>query len=173
MASRKWTDKEFGKKLKAEREHLGWTQPELAEHLRNTGIQTMHPTTIAKIEAGSRSVRINEAIAFADAFDVSIDALLGRQEPDDTTLTYAMENASSYATRAERELQTPRATASSIEEILEDATARFANPSIKEMVSLARDLSQALNAAAKHCQRIDIQARDLIIRPEGERSQRD
>lgn len=173
MASQKWTDKEFGKKLKAEREHREWTQPELAANLRNSGIQTMHPTTIAKIEAGTRSVRINEAIAFADAFDVSIDALLGRQEPDDSTLTYAMENASSFATRAERELQTPRTTVSIIEEILEDASARFANASIAEMVSLSRDLAQALHAAAKHCKRIDILATDLIITSGDEGDQQD
>jgi hypothetical protein len=39
----------------------------------------MHPTTVAKIEAGDRSVRINEAVGIADLFEVSLDSLLGRK----------------------------------------------------------------------------------------------
>ena len=39
----------------------------------------MHPTTVAKIEAGDRSVRINEAAGIADLFEVSLDSLLGRK----------------------------------------------------------------------------------------------
>jgi transcriptional regulator with XRE-family HTH domain len=39
----------------------------------------MHATTIAKIEAGTRSVRINEAVGIADLFDVSLDSLMGRK----------------------------------------------------------------------------------------------
>jgi hypothetical protein len=38
----------------------------------------VHPTTIAKIEAGDRAVRIDEATALADIFEVSLDSLLGR-----------------------------------------------------------------------------------------------
>lgn len=47
--------------------------------LVDKGIQPMHPTTVAKIETGDRSVRINEAVGIADLFEVSLDSLLGRE----------------------------------------------------------------------------------------------
>jgi hypothetical protein len=50
----------------------------MAKMLADRGVKPMHPTTVAKIEAGDRSVRINEAIEIADLFEVSMDALLGR-----------------------------------------------------------------------------------------------
>ena len=40
----------------------------------------MHPTVLAKIEKGERAVRIVEAAAIADLFDVSLDSLLGRRD---------------------------------------------------------------------------------------------
>jgi transcriptional regulator with XRE-family HTH domain len=39
----------------------------------------MHWTTIAKIEKGARSVRIDEAAAIADCFGISVDTLLGHR----------------------------------------------------------------------------------------------
>jgi transcriptional regulator with XRE-family HTH domain len=79
MAS-KWTDDtRFGERLKDERGHRGLTQPQLAKLLAEKGIKPMHATTIAKIEAGVRSVRINEAVGIADLFGVSLDSLLGRR----------------------------------------------------------------------------------------------
>ena len=50
----------------------------------------MHATTVAKIEAGSRSVRINEAVAIADLFGVSLDSLLGRKPGTQRDLHYAL-----------------------------------------------------------------------------------
>ena len=51
----------------------------------------MHATTIAKIEAGSRSVRINEAVGIADLFEVSLDSLLGRKPgTQGSDLTYRL-----------------------------------------------------------------------------------
>lgn len=38
----------------------------------------VYSTTIAKIEAGDRAVRVDELYAFADLFGMSADALLGR-----------------------------------------------------------------------------------------------
>lgn len=52
----------------------------MADKLSDKGIAPMHATTIAKIEAGSRSVRINEAVGIADLFEVSLDSLLGRKQ---------------------------------------------------------------------------------------------
>ena len=77
MGNRKWTDDYFSKRLRAEREQRGWSQADMAKRLSAKDIP-MHWTTIAKIEAGDRSVRIVEAVGMADLFEVSLDALLGR-----------------------------------------------------------------------------------------------
>ena len=55
------------------RRDKGWTQPQMAERLK------MGPTVLAKIEKGTRSVRMDEAVAIADLFGVSLDSLLGRR----------------------------------------------------------------------------------------------
>jgi transcriptional regulator with XRE-family HTH domain len=65
MGKRKWTEDYFSKRLRAERERRKWTQTELADQLDAKGIP-MHWTTIAKIEKGDRSVRIDEAAGIAD-----------------------------------------------------------------------------------------------------------
>ena len=61
MGNRKWTDDYFSKRLRAEREQRGWSQADMAKRLSAKDIP-MHWTTIAKIEAGDRSVRIVEAV---------------------------------------------------------------------------------------------------------------
>ncbi len=78
MGNQKWIDQRFGKRVKAERDNRGWSQAEMAKMLSDKGIHPMHPTTVAKIEAGDRSVRITEAVGIADLLDVSLDTLLGR-----------------------------------------------------------------------------------------------
>lgn len=78
MGKRKWTEDYFSKRLRAERERRKWTQTELADQLDAKGIP-MHWTTIAKIEKGDRSVRIDEAAGIADLLGVSVDSLLGRR----------------------------------------------------------------------------------------------
>jgi len=90
MGSEKWGDLRFGKKVKAERESRNWSQAEMAEILSGRDVQPMHATTIAKIEAGTRSVRISEAVGIADLFDVSLDALLGRNSRPKRDLDYAI-----------------------------------------------------------------------------------
>lgn len=65
-----------------------WSQAELAKLLRRKGLESVYATTIAKIESGDRAVRINEAEALADLFELSIDALLGRTAPK-TDVRYA------------------------------------------------------------------------------------
>jgi transcriptional regulator with XRE-family HTH domain len=48
--------------------------------LSDRGIRGIYPTTVAKIEAGDRAVRIDELTSIADLFGVSLDRLLGRRE---------------------------------------------------------------------------------------------
>ena len=63
----------FARRLRARREQLGWSQAELAKALSGSGL-TLHGSAIAKIEAGDRAVRIDEAVAIASALDVDLDA---------------------------------------------------------------------------------------------------
>jgi transcriptional regulator with XRE-family HTH domain len=89
MGKQKWTDDHFSKQLRAERERRGWTQAEVAKMLSDKDI-SMHWTTIAKIEKGDRSVRIDEAAGIADLFEVSVDSLLGRRVRQESDLAYTL-----------------------------------------------------------------------------------
>jgi transcriptional regulator with XRE-family HTH domain len=50
----------------------------MAKLLSDKGL-TVYPTTVAKIEAGERAVRIDELVSIADVFNVSVDTLLGHR----------------------------------------------------------------------------------------------
>ncbi|PVB14461.1 XRE family transcriptional regulator [Mycobacteroides abscessus] len=65
-------------KVKAERLRREWSQADVAKKLSDNGIQT-YPTTIAKIEAGVRAIKIDEAVALANLFDITLDTLTGRR----------------------------------------------------------------------------------------------
>jgi transcriptional regulator with XRE-family HTH domain len=92
MGTKKWTEARFAELVKEQRDKVhGWTQRELADKLNKT--TPMHWTTIAKIEHGERSVRIDEAAAFADVFGVSVDYLLGRRARPKSDLMFALRRA--------------------------------------------------------------------------------
>lgn len=59
-----------GKRTRRHREQRGWSQEELGRRLGNYGF-AMHQTTVAKLENGSRPIRLNEVQALADIFGVS------------------------------------------------------------------------------------------------------
>jgi transcriptional regulator with XRE-family HTH domain len=77
MAKGKWIEDRFRKELRREREEREWSQEKLADMLSERGVP-MHWTTVAKIEKGTRSVRIDEAAEIAALLGVSLDSLLGR-----------------------------------------------------------------------------------------------
>jgi transcriptional regulator with XRE-family HTH domain len=73
--------------MRAHRERLGWSQADLAKRLSDTGVPGVYPTTIAKIEAGDRAVRVDELDGLATVFGASVDLLLGRYgDRDELTL---------------------------------------------------------------------------------------
>jgi transcriptional regulator with XRE-family HTH domain len=123
MGSEKWTDKRFGKRVKAKRDNRGWSQAEMAKMLSDKGIHPMHPTTVAKIEAGDRSVRINEAVGIADLFEVSVDSLLGRKPgAQRNELTYSLRALGDTAGQSSQQV---RATMETIHEQLEELHGEF------------------------------------------------
>ncbi|MEU7811586.1 helix-turn-helix transcriptional regulator [Pseudonocardia sp. NPDC049154] len=69
-------DARFGGRLRGLREWQGMSQQTLVEKLAELGITTWHQTTVGKVEAGKRPVRLAEAIAVAKIFGTSIDVLL-------------------------------------------------------------------------------------------------
>ena len=89
MAKTKWTEDYFRKGLKAERERLDLTQEKMAELFKANGLN-LHWSTIAKIETGDRSVRIDEAARIADIFKVSLDTMVGRAIAGDRDELYTV-----------------------------------------------------------------------------------
>lgn len=68
---------QFRQRLRDERERRGWSRAALTVMLEKRGVW-VHPTAIAKIENGTRSVELSMLWALADIFGVSVDALIGR-----------------------------------------------------------------------------------------------
>jgi transcriptional regulator with XRE-family HTH domain len=77
MGATDFAESRFRENLKAERDERKWSQAHVAKLLFDKGI-AVYPTTIAKMESGERAARIDEVVAVADLFDVSVDTLLGR-----------------------------------------------------------------------------------------------
>lgn len=119
----------------------------MAEMLSGRCDQQFHGTTVAKMEAGTRSVRINEAIAIADLFEVTVDQLVGRQEPNEFSLTYAMENLSAYSGDTDRRISAAQEVAVDVLDILEDIGARFNFRNSKRLQSAAADMAVKLAEA--------------------------
>jgi transcriptional regulator with XRE-family HTH domain len=92
----------FGKRVRTERENREWSQKELADQMNRmqdpvAGTRT-HVTTVAKIEAGDRTVRLDEAVTLAKVFEVSLDWMLGTEQEHD--LAYALDRLTAAAQRS-------------------------------------------------------------------------
>ncbi|MGE2715138.1 helix-turn-helix transcriptional regulator [Mycolicibacterium litorale] len=77
-------ERRFGEALRDWRGERGWSQEDVAERLRRQGFE-MHQTTVAKIERGARPLRIAEAAALVEVFDLPIIAILGIEATADPT----------------------------------------------------------------------------------------
>jgi transcriptional regulator with XRE-family HTH domain len=88
--------------------------------LRNKGMQSFYPTTVAKIESGERAVRIEEAAGLADLFDVSLDRLLGRDVIPGRDLAYTLQ---SVAQTAQRGMQLAASLSTELRERAEELAA--------------------------------------------------
>jgi transcriptional regulator with XRE-family HTH domain len=61
----------FGRRLRELRTGLGWSQTEVARRMNALDHQ-LHQTAVAKIEAGTRPLRLNEAFDLAEVFGVPL-----------------------------------------------------------------------------------------------------
>jgi transcriptional regulator with XRE-family HTH domain len=75
-------EKRFGEVVRGWRQSRGWSQDDVSEKLRHHGFE-MHQTTIAKIERGARPLRVAEATAIAEVFDMPIMAVFELSLPGD------------------------------------------------------------------------------------------
>lgn len=96
---------QFRSRLRAERERRDWTQGQLAELMaERTGVKA-YGTTIAKLEAGDRAVQLDELVALANIFGVSLDALVGRGH-NGSDLVWAVSKLTSVAQKSAAEIAT-------------------------------------------------------------------
>ncbi|MGO9098676.1 MAG: helix-turn-helix domain-containing protein [Mycobacterium sp.] len=78
MGTTSFQDRVFRDNVRTERESRKLSLAQLAKLLQDKGLK-VHTTTIAKIEYGERPAKLDEAVALADVFGVSLDSLIGRR----------------------------------------------------------------------------------------------
>lgn len=93
----------YGRRVKEIREEAGMTQAQLAARLTERGLRAGH-TTIAKIEAGTRTTTFEEALAIADALGQPDVERFLRSDPVEDALKRLTSQFTSLATAA-REFQ--------------------------------------------------------------------
>jgi transcriptional regulator with XRE-family HTH domain len=69
----------FANKLRELREERGLSQSQLAAALADKHGITLDPTAITRLEGGSRSVRLDEAVAIADVLRATLPQMLHRE----------------------------------------------------------------------------------------------
>lgn len=102
MANSSRVEDQFRKRIKLERTVRRWSQDDLAKRLVSRGVSA-HPTTIAKIEAGSRAIKLEEAVEIAALFGISLDELSGHGDITDD-LKRATQTLSDTAVNAYNDL---------------------------------------------------------------------
>lgn len=117
------------------RQERGWTQEQLAARLAVYGF-VMHQTTIAKLEAAERPIRLNEAAALAAIFETTLLTLTGGPQPLGGDLAEAkqrLDNAEAkYASYradlldAARDAGEARGRAEALDAVVEKMQARIA-----------------------------------------------
>lgn len=74
-------ERRFGQRVRAVRTEQARSQQDIADALAEQFGLHLHQTAIAKIEAGSRAVKMSEALAIADVLGVHIGQLLVQRQP--------------------------------------------------------------------------------------------
>lgn len=74
------SEQRFGTRVRTLRKNLEKSQQDIAEALAARHGLNLHQTAVAKIEAGTRPVKLTEALAIADVLGVHVDELLDRPQ---------------------------------------------------------------------------------------------
>lgn len=70
-----------GGRIRVVREAQGMSQQDVADQVADHGVR-WHQTTVAKVEAGERELRLSEAVAVADVLGVEVAVLVGADHDD-------------------------------------------------------------------------------------------
>lgn len=65
----------LARRVQLERERRGWSLSDLARRMTAAGY-TLHPSAIHKIEKGTRRITLNEAVVYAQVFELTLGAML-------------------------------------------------------------------------------------------------
>ena len=116
----------LGMRLRALREEAGLTQAQMAERMTGQGFP-MHQTTVAKIEANQRPVRVNEAVMFAAILNLGLPGLLADPELDEEAadLRAQMQQAAVQRLEAETQRASLQAEIAALKERLAEAGRRW------------------------------------------------
>ncbi|MBS2939576.1 helix-turn-helix transcriptional regulator [Nocardioides sp. J2M5] len=117
-----------GREVARLRGDVGMTQADLARRLSARGVE-MHQTTVAKLEAGRRPIRLNELVVLAQILGVSLESLLPKSGAP-SPLEAARAEAREKARRVEvltTHLNSARAVAAATEQQLAQAEAEFSD----------------------------------------------
>jgi transcriptional regulator with XRE-family HTH domain len=148
MGIREDTAEQVRKRLHAERENKKMTMAELAQALTAKGIRS-YATTIAKIEAGDRAVRVDELVAMAEIFDVPVDSLLGQQGRPDWKLAWVLRGAEDAAHSALGDIRThQRALAGFCEEVAVLSVDGVPSPALQGVAEAAHQAIHDLRTAS-------------------------
>jgi transcriptional regulator with XRE-family HTH domain len=97
VAATRSSTERLRQRIRDERERRGWSQHALGAKL------SVHSTAITRIEQGSRAIQVDELIALADIFGLSVDALLGRN-PGTSDVLWAVSKLTSNAQKIAGEI---------------------------------------------------------------------
>lgn len=132
-AQAKTIDEAAGQAVAFYRSIRKWSQAQLADEVRALGLQIAQQT-IAKIEAGSRPLKLSEAAVFADALGVAVGSLLDFADVVDTS-------------RLSIEMKTEEVNAA--RELVEEAIARFAKATVAGASLVVRAAEEARAEAVR------------------------
>ncbi|QXV62911.1 helix-turn-helix domain-containing protein [Amycolatopsis sp. TNS106] len=79
----------FARNLRRERERLGLSQAEVARRSSEILGSNLDPTAVTRVEQGTRTVRLDEAVAIAQALDVPLPLLYSEAGALDTAALLA------------------------------------------------------------------------------------
>ncbi|MEU6039766.1 helix-turn-helix transcriptional regulator [Actinomadura sp. NPDC047616] len=91
----------FAQRAREVREKLGMSQTQLSTALRLKGVK-IDPTSITRLEKGTRGIRLDEAVAIARVFDRTVDEMLRPALPPEEQLREAEKQADVARWRAAR-----------------------------------------------------------------------
>jgi transcriptional regulator with XRE-family HTH domain len=125
-------EKSFGDKVRQWRRARNWSQDDLASLLRRQGFD-MHQTTVAKIERGTRPLRVAEAAAIANIFRTPPLAVFMGPPPE--KMPWSMQQLHETIEMAEKHL-------AQMKEDMESSAKRYI-----EQQALVFELANVLNEA--------------------------